>query len=146
MEKRSIVLSLKSFVLYALVLAYVSGCAVVGMTIPDEKRITLAYNQQVNDSFKDGPLTVEFSYSLSANQMKLTGVADYSSRMDSLDIRLLLLDVTGTVLQQTVVYSSGFRTDEGRKQRLKFDETIALPVGVVGISFGASGQSRRGHR
>jgi len=146
MKKRNMLSLAQSMVLCAVALVFFSGCAVVGLTIPNEKGITLVYNQQVNGTFSDGSLSVDYSYSLSQNRIKLSGNANYSNRMDSLDVRVLFLDVAGTVLKQTVVYSSGYRTDEGQSRNLKFDKTIELPVGVVGISFSSSGQPRRSHR
>ncbi len=146
MKMRSLLSLAQSMVLCTVVLVFFSGCAVVGLTIPDEKRITLVYNQQVNGNFKDDPLTVDYSYSLARNKIVMSGYANYTNRMDSLDVRVLFLDVAGIVLKQVVVYSSGYRMDVDRRSNLEFAKTIDLPVGVVGISFATSGQPRRSHR
>ena len=78
--------------------------------------------------------------------MTIDGQVDYRRRVDSLDVRLLFLDASGTVLQQKIVYSSGYRVDSSRKSDRSFHETMVVPPGVDGLSFSYSAQPRSSRR
>jgi len=136
----------KTIVLSIVVLVCLAGCAVVGTVVPDGKRITLAENKLTHGNFKDGALTVDYSYTRSSNEIKVTGVANYTNKMDSLDIRLLALGADGTVVLQSLIFSSGYRKGSERRAEIKFNTTVDVPQEVTGITFAASGQSYRGHR
>lgn len=116
MERYSAVSFIKAGILYLLVLICLgaSGCAGVGTTVPQERKIPLVETENSQGNFSYGSLTLEYSYSLAGNNMMLTGNASYQGGFDSLDIRILFLDAAGTVLQQELIYSSGYRTGRGR--------------------------------
>lgn len=146
MKKHSLYSVERSIFICVFVLVWLAGCAVVGTSVPDDKRIMLSENKLTRGSFKDGALTVDYSYTRSPNDIKVTGFANYTNRMDSLDIRLLALDTNGTVVLQALIFSSGYRQGSGRKSEIKFNTTVDVPQEVAGMTFVASGQPRRGRR
>jgi hypothetical protein len=138
----------KSVVLYLLVLISLGafGCSGVGRVVPLDHR--LPFNEQDNSqgNFSHGGLTVGYSYSLAGGSMTMDGQVDYRRSVDSLDVRLLFLDASGTVLQQMLVYSSGYRDGGSKKSDRTFRETMVVPPGVAGLSFSYSAQPRSSHK
>ena len=147
MERYSAVPFIKTAILYLLVLFCfgASGCAGVGSTVPLERRLPLIEAENSQGDFSYGGLKVKYSYSLAGSNMILDGVASYDRGYDSLDIRILFLDATGTVLQQEFVYSSGFRTS-GKRRSGDFQKTFAVPAGSVAITFSSYAQDRSSQR
>lgn len=146
MKNHSLHITAKALLPCIVLLVCLASCAVVGTVVPGAKRITLAPNKLTHGSFKDGALIVDYSYTRSSNEIKVAGVANYTNRMDSLDIRLLALDANGTVVLQSLIFSSGFRQGNERRAEIKFDTTIDVPQEVAGMTFAASGQTRSGRR
>ncbi len=148
MERYSAVPFIKTAILYLLVLFCfgASGCAGVGSTVPLERRLPLIEAENSQGDFSYGGLKVEYSYSLAGSNMILDGVASYDRGYDSLDIRILFLDATGTVLQQKFIYSSGYRTGGKRRSGIDFQKTFVVPAGSVAITFSSFAQDRSGQR
>jgi len=148
MCKFDLPLSMKNIVHYMLTLVCFSflGCTSVGSVVPVDQMVTLMESQKSQSIFKHGPLTVEYMYSVADGRISLKGNAKYSGGADSLDLRVLFLDATGTVLQKKIVYSSGYRTTRDPKPERNFDKTLDVPVGAVGFSFTYSVKERSGRR
>ncbi|MCP4342452.1 MAG: hypothetical protein GY799_27130 [Desulfobulbaceae bacterium] len=122
------------------------GCSGVGRVVPHDHR--LPFNEQDNSqgNFSHGGLKVVYSYSLAGGSMTMDGQVDYRRSVDSLDVRLLFLDASGVVLQQKIVYSSGYRVGRSKKSDRTFHETMVVPPGVAGLSFSYSAQPRSSHK
>jgi len=146
MERYPTVSFFKAGILYLLVLIYfgASGCAGVGSTVPQERRIPLIETENSQGNFSYGSLTLKYSYSLADGNMIFTGKASYQGGFDSLDIRILFLDAAGTVLQQEFIYSSGYRTDRERVSDRELQKTFAVPPGSTAITFTYFTQKRIG--
>ena len=78
--------------------------------------------------------------------MTIDGRVQYNHSVDSLDVRVLFLDTSGTVLQQNLVYSSGFRVTRSRITDRSFQKTLVVPAGVAGLSFSYVAQPRSSRR
>ncbi len=130
--------------LYLLILVSLTflGCSMVGRVIPDDKRILLSSEEKGGGTFRDGGCTVEYSYSLAGDRMTMQGQVDYRRSVDSLDVRAMFLDTSGTVVDVKLVYSSGYRESRGRDADRSFKETLIIPQGSTGMSFSCSVQER----
>lgn len=132
---RSIVLYIYLLISFGLL-----GCAKV---VPVDNRILLDQKENSQGNFKYGGLTVEYSYRLAGGNMILDGQVDYFGDGESLDVRILFLDATGNILQQKVVYSSGYGVSWSRMTEHTFHKTLVLPPETTGISFSYSTLSHR---
>ncbi len=155
MKKYSTISFFKTSLLYMLVLTFLGalGCAGVGSNIPPERREPLVEGENNQGSFSYGPLTVDYSYTVTGSNMVvggsnmiLAGKASYQGGTDSLDVRILFLDATGIVLQQKIIYSSGFRSGNGKGSARVFQKTLSVPPGSAAISFSFSATDRSSHR
>jgi len=135
------ILSLLLLIAFGLV-----GCAGVGRLVPADDRILFDEKGAGQGSFRQGGLTVAYSYRLTEGNISVGGEVDYTWAVDSLDVRLLFLDAAGTVLQEKMVYSSGYRVADSWKTERTFQKTMAVPPGAAGISFGYSAQPRKSYR
>lgn len=138
---KTAVVSLFLFVAFVLV-----GCAGVGRLVPVDKRILFDETGAGQGSFSRDALTVVYSYRLAEGNITVAGEVDYIWAVDSLDVRLLFLDAAGSVLQEKIVYSSGYRVADSWKTERSFQETMAVPPGAAGTSFDYSAQPRRSYR
>jgi hypothetical protein len=138
----------RNVVLSLLVLIFFSffGCSGVGRVVPVDHRIPFSQKENSQGNFSHGGLTVEYSYHMSGVNMTINGQVYYRGSVDSLDVRVLFLDASGTVLQQDIVYSSGYRVARSRKTDRTFQETLVVPPGVAGLSFSYSAQPRSSHK
>lgn len=138
----------KNVVLSLLVLMLLCnfGCSGVGRVVPVDHRLPFGQTDNSQGIFKHGGLTVEYSYSLAGVNMTINGQVSYRRSFDSLDVRLLFLDASGTVIQQHLVYSSGYRVSESRRTDRTFKETLAVPSATAGLSFSYSAQPRRSYK
>lgn len=138
----------KNVVLYLLILISFGllGCAGVGRVVSVENRILLGEKEISQGNFSHGGLTVEYRYRLAGGNMTLDGQVYYLGDVDSLDVRILFLDAAGTVLQQKIVYSAGYRVSRSSRTERTFQETLVVPTGATGISFSHSVQPRRSYR
>ena len=139
--------------LLLLVFLGVSGCAGVDSTIPRERWVPLTEAGNNQGDFSYDSLTVKYSYSLTGNSlisggsnMILAGKVSYRGGFDSLDIRILFLDAGGTVLQQKIIYSSGYRNRSEKASNLDVQKTFVVPAGSAAITFTYSVMERSGGR
>ncbi|NOR25419.1 MAG: hypothetical protein GQ542_13735 [Desulforhopalus sp.] len=139
--EKNVVLSLP-----VLMFLCILGCSGVGRVVPVDHRLPFSQTDNSQGNFSHGGLTVEYSYRLAGVNMTLSGQVSYRRSFDSLDVRVLFLDASGTVLQQNIVYSSGYRVARSRKTDRTFQETLAVPPGVTGLSFSYSAQPRSSHK
>ena len=132
--------------LFFVALAF-SACTIIGSTVPLEKQIALQPDNSIQGFYKSAFLDVQYTYSVNNAELTISGNTRFKG-MDagSLDVRLLLLDSQGTIIQQKLVYSSGYRTTTGRRKNPSFETKLALPDGVTSISFTYSSQPRNGTR
>jgi hypothetical protein len=121
------------------------GCA-VGRIVPVDDRILFEDKKTGQGSFSQNSLTVQYSYRLTGGKMTINGQVDHSFPVDSLDVRLLFLDAAGEVLQQKIVYYSGYRLSWSWRTERAFQETLVVPEGAIGISFDHSAQLRRSQK
>jgi hypothetical protein len=148
MEKYAEVSLNKAVIMIILILAHLSliGCADVGRMVSADNRILLndqATNQGV---FSHSGLTVEYSYSLAGESLTLAGKVNYRTSVDSLNVYILFLDATGTVLQKKIVYYSGYRISRDLLADRSFKDTLVVPPGTAGMSFSYSAQPRNNPR
>lgn len=155
MKKYSTILFFKTSLLYMLVLTFLGalGCVGVGSNIPPERREPLVEGGNNQGNFSYGPLTVDYSYTVTGSNMvvggsnmTLAGKAYYQASAGSLDVRILFLDATGIVLEQKIVYSSGYRTGTAKRSDRVFQKTLSVPPGSAGITFTYSATERSGRR
>lgn len=153
MKRYSTVPFVRSVLLFMVVLTSlgVLGCAGIVSSIPPERRISLVEAENNQGTFSSGALTLEYNYALTGgnlvmggSNMILAGKATYSNRFDSLDIYVAFLDTAGTVLQQKSIYSSGYRSDEGKVSGRAFQKTLEVPAGSEAITFIYSEIARSG--
>lgn len=136
---KAVVLFLLIFISFELL-----GCSVVGRVVPVDNRILFGEKEHSQGSYSYGGLTVDYSYRLAGGNMNLAGQVYYGRAVDSLNVRLLFLDATGTVLQQKLVYASGYRVSSSQTTERTFKETLVVPPGATGISFSYSDSLRSG--
>ena len=138
MSNNSLIQMTKSSLYSALVLVFLSlfGCATVGSIVPVEKRVALSEARTIQDTFKADGWRVDYSYIIREGTMSITCRPSVRFKVEAFDVRILFIDVQGTVLEQKLVYSSGQRNTE---------KSFDLPSGTVGISFTYSSQPYRGH-
>jgi uncharacterized protein YceK len=127
-----------------------SGCSSVGKVIPEQNRILFNKNGTNQGTYKAEELTLDYNYTLDGRNLSFDGNITSVWDFDSVDLSLLFIDATGTVLQSTVVYYSGYRdqspsastdsTDSNFKTRL------IVPRGAVGMSFSMTGMEHEGHQ
>jgi len=138
----------KNLILFSLILLSLglSGCATVGHVVSVDQRILIADEGKSHGSYKSGGLTLQYSYSIVGEDMTLTGNANYRGGVDSLEVRLLFLDANGTILQQKLIYYSGYRVDSSWGEDSTFQKTFAVPPGAAGISFNYLAQPRHSRK
>jgi hypothetical protein len=112
--------------------------------VSEDNRILLSDQKTSQGIFNYQQLTVEYSYVLQGENLTLTGRVFYSSSVDSLNVYVLFFDATGTVMQEKIVYFSGYRTSRYGLADRSFKETLVVPPTAAGISFGYSAQHRTG--
>lgn len=148
MKKSVIMSTAKLNVLFLFILStiIVAGCAKMWPAIPDERTIYLTQTEPIRGDFKYESLQLNYKYQLTGGNLALSGKITYRDTFDSLDVRVLLLDSTGKVLQRKLIYSSGYRTGVTRVTNSPFQKTFAVPVNCTSITFTSSGQARSGHK
>lgn len=121
--------------LLAVVSFALSSCGYMGPVVSADKRVLFSEHTNSQGNFSDGDLTINYNYSLTGGKLHLAGDIAYRGSVDSLDVRLLFLDPTGSVMQQKIIYSSGYRvyTDWGVDRN--FQAHLVVPPGATGISF-----------
>ena len=139
--RSTLILSL--FILLALGL---SGCAGLGQVVSVDRQVRFNDKGNSQGTFKSGQLTVDYSYRLAGENMILAGDVNYPESVDSLTVRVLFLDQSGAILQQKIVYYSGYRVFKPWATDRTFRENMVVPAGAGGISFSYSVQPRSSHK
>jgi hypothetical protein len=134
----------KIAVLFLLILVplSVSGCATVGRLASDNNRILFTEKGANQGVYSHGRLTVNYSYSLDGKNLTLDGNVNYPGNVDFLNVYISAIDATGSVLQQNIIYSSGYRVSSNWATHRSFKETFVIPPGTAGMSFSYSSQPR----
>ncbi len=128
--KKTLILSL-----FALVSLGFLGCANIGHIVPVDNRIQLNEKKDNQGNFIDGDLTLNYDYSMTGKNLYLSGDASYRGGVDYLNIYVLFLDQTGTVLQQKIIYSSGYRVYQSWQADRKFQTNLVVPNGATALAF-----------
>ncbi|MEE4242382.1 MAG: hypothetical protein V2I36_13015 [Desulfopila sp.] len=132
--------------LQIIVLLFLFGCSVVGTNIPESERIAFAGSQESTGTFKQGLLTIDYSYRLSGSKLSIAGNVGYLGGVDYLDVRVVFLDQQGVVLEQKIVYAIEYRKARGYSEVRNFEKILEMPVNSAGFSFVYSSQDRRSYR
>lgn len=135
-----------SVVVIMSLLLFVSGCAMKNRPVAEEKRVLLKEKMATSETYSSGPLTVTYEYQRNGNILTISGNVEYRQSVDSLDVRMVLLDAEGLVLDKKIVYSSGFRSFATRDSTRTFRSHVEIPAGVVGFSFIDSSVAKTSHR
>ena len=114
------------------------GCANMAGVVAVDKRVLFHERENSQGTFTDGALTVHYKYNRTGEKLHLAGDVSYRERVDLLDVLILFLDSTGSVVQEKIIYSSGYRTYIDWKAEQTFHENLVVPPGAVGISFSYS--------
>ena len=142
MEKLAIA-EKRTFVALLLLLSWLSifGCAGLGRVVPAEERILFTEKESVEGVFSSSPLMMSFSYTLKGRNLQLKGSVDYSGGYDSLNVYVLFIDASGTVLQRNLVYYSGYRVGFWPGGNT-FQADLNVPANAAGFSFSHSAQAK----
>lgn len=134
----------KITILFLLILVplSVSGCANVGRLVADNNRILFTEKGTNQGVYSQGGLTVNYNYSLDGKKLTLDGNVNYPGSVDFLNVYISAIDATGSVLQQNIIYSSGYRVSSNWATHRSFKETFIIPPGTAGMSFSYSSQPR----
>ena len=111
------------------------GCAAVSPDVPVENRIFFAGKEVDQGTFSWRRMTVTYRYNLKDNQLLLSGNFSFSKRFDSVEVYALIIDSSGNVLKQEVLFSSGYLVPRQFGSVHPFLEKIALPKDAAGFSF-----------
>jgi hypothetical protein len=122
-----------------------SACTYVGRTVPADNRILFSRLETGQGVFQQGVLTINYNYALIGGNVSVSGQVIYRSPVGSLDVYLLFINGTGTVVQQKLLYSSGYRVSRYWAGGY-FDKTFTVPPGATAISFNHSIQPHRGNK
>ncbi len=124
------------------------GCTMVGDVVPAQHRILFTDQEGGQGTYKDDRLTLDYSYNLDGRKMTLDGQVTSVWKFDSVDVSLLFFDAGGTVLQDTVVYYSGYRESliSSPTTDSSFKTMLVVPRGAVGISFSMTDMAREGRQ
>lgn len=122
------------------------GCSNMSHVASIDNRALVSEKKNIPGVFEEGGLIVRYNYSLNGDQMSLTGDVSYKEGVDSLDVRILFLDPAGNVLQQKIIYSSGYRVFPPWGAERKILVNLTVPNGATGISFSYSARPRSSHK
>jgi len=139
---RNSVLAIGIVVLFLLV----SGCAMKNKIIAQEKRVTLAEKTTVVETYKNGPLTVNYEYQRSGEKLTISGSVGFPRSVDSLDVRIFFLNGEGLVIGRSLVYSSGYRSLATRGSARTFRTNVDIPDGAVSFTFDETSRARTSMR
>lgn len=128
--KKAAILFLLVFVSFELL-----ACTMVGKVIPVENRILFGGKNVNQGTYKDGQLTLDYDYHLVDRKMTLDGQITSTWVTDSIEVSLLFFDASGTTLQETIVYYSGYREASSLSTDSTFKAMLVVPRGAVGMSF-----------
>ena len=149
MNKSLDVLTGKVVVLFLLIFISFEllGCTMVGKIIPVQNRILFSEKGVSQGTYKDGELTLDYSYHQVGRKMTLDGEVTSVWEFDSIDVSLLFFDASGTVLQETIVYNSGYREETPSSSTdSTFKTVLVVPRGAVGMSFSMTDVAHEGRQ
>jgi len=135
-----------SLTFLALLLLNILGCTMVGQPIPAQKRIALEASQDSTGTFTKDTLTISYQYNWSGEQLQIAGDIKLQWGVNFIDIYAVFLDHQGIILEQKIVYSSGYKTSTYRREERRFEKTLSPPKGTEAFSFTYSSQERSGRR
>lgn len=137
---------MKKIVLLTIVLAItiLVGCTGKGRIVAQDKWISLQEHGPID--YAQGSLWVKGEYIVEQSQLTVKGNTGLDFGFDSLNVRLLFVDGTGHILEESIVFSSGFRTERYSRGEREFMAKLEIPQGAVSFSFSYSSQDRSGHR
>jgi hypothetical protein len=113
----------------------VVGCTVVGKNLSPERQIRFSESGSGKGEYKYGHLKVGYQYVVKGADLHLSGTIDYTTGFDSLDVRVILFDAGGVVLQQKLIFASGFKTRSKPRGTQSFEEVVPISAGAAGLSF-----------
>lgn len=122
------------------------GCTMAGKVIPVQNRILFSEQGTNQGTFNDGELTLNYSYQKAGRNMTLDGQVTSDWTVDSIDVSLLFFDASGTVLQRTIVYNSGYRDSSTSSTDPSFKTMLVVPRGAVGMSFSMTDTAHEGRQ
>lgn len=146
-EKTIDILTGKAAILFLLVFIsfQLLGCSMVGKVIPVQNRILFSENKENKGTYKDSELTLDYSYHQDGRKMTLDGEVTSVWEFDSIDVSLQFFDASGTVLQETIVYNSGYREEAPSSSTdSTFKTMLVVPPGAVGMSFSMTESAHEG--
>ncbi|BHH86236.1 hypothetical protein LA52FAK_45250 [Desulforhopalus sp. 52FAK] len=127
-------------------LLLMSGCAMKNQRVGQDKRVTLAGKTTAAETYKNGPLTVNYEYKRVGDTLTISGSVGFPRSVDSLDVRIFFLDAEGLVIGKSLVYSSGYRSLAGRGSARTFRRNVDIPDGTVSFSFDETSRDRTSRR
>jgi len=140
----------------AIVLAVGLGaCQTTGMMlsaapVAPENRITLQPDGPHQGEADTGELVVAYAYRLGPESNQEIhvkgGIRSAKFRGDAVNIYLNFLDNAGNVLDQKILYASGYRRDVLVRRPSTFDTTLPLPPGTAAIAFSSYVKPSAGRR
>lgn len=123
------------------------GCTMTGKVIPLQNRILFNEKGGSQGTYSEGELTLDYSYNQVGRNMTLDGEITSVWKFDLIDVRLMFLDASGTVLQETIVYTSGYREETPSSSTdSTFKTMLVVPQGAVGMSFSMTDMAREGRQ
>ncbi len=111
------------------------ACTMVGKVIPVQNRILFSEKGVSQGTYTNGELTLDYNYSLVGRKLTLEGQVTSVWGADSIDVSLLFFDASGTTLQETIIYYSGYRDTSSATPDPTFKSMLIVPRGAVGMSF-----------
>lgn len=97
-----------------------------------------------------GDLTVSYAFAVTfepARRLHLSGrVLSVRERAEGVTVYLYLLGSAGRVIDNSVLYASGYKPSPFIRHPSTFDTTLTLPAGAAAIAFGSHVQPRRGRK
>ena len=127
-----------------MIILLMTGCAGLSV-VPEPQRIPLDA-ATAKDTYQMGQLQVNYDYQLSGAYLDIRGTVRYSFGYGSLSVWLRFLDGEGKILDQKIVYSSGYRTERYKKSDMSFGDRYTLPAGTTSFTFFSKTRRASGHR
>lgn len=114
---------------------FLVSCATL-VHIPMEHRTPLLDGTDQKSTFISSPLKLTYSYQVNEGNLRITGQLTSTSSSDSADLRLVLLDESGSIIFRRLLYSSGYRSDDAREgTSTPIQVQLPLPVGASSFAF-----------
>ncbi len=119
----------------------------MGKVIPAQNRILFSDKGDEQGTYNDGELSLNYNYHQVGRHLTLDGEVTSVWDFNSIDVSLLFFVPSGTVLQETIVYYSGYRVDNTSSSTdSKFRTMLVVPRGAVGMSFSMTDMAHEGRQ